>query len=141
MKRSGLCMIGDGSRIPLMLSMLKSARRRTQIPSGIPHQFSYPRVVAAAVLLLGCAVSLTLSWPGQLSYDSVVQLHDGHTGHYNPWHPPVMAWMLGLFDAFVPGTGLFVIFDEILFFASFASLLWLARRPSWIPVPVAALCV
>lgn len=93
------------------------------------------------MLVLACAVSLALSWPGQLSYDSVVQLHDGRSGHYNPWHPPVMAWMLGTFDALIPGTGLFVVFDTVLFFAGFASLLWLARRPPWFAVPVAALCV
>ena len=70
-----------------------------------------------------------------------MQLHDGRSGHYNPWHPPVMAWMLGFFDSFIPGTGLFVVFDTVLFFAGFASLLWLARRPSWLVVPVAAACV
>jgi hypothetical protein len=91
------------------------------------------------VLLLACIVSLILSWPGQLSYDSVMQLHDGRTGHYNPWHPPVMAWMLGVFDALVPGTGLFAVFDTVLFFAGFASLLWIARRSSWFVVPVAAI--
>jgi hypothetical protein len=100
-----------------------------------------PRLVAAALVLLACILSVALSWPGQLSYDSVMQLHDGRVGHYNPWHPPVMAWMLGLFDALVPGTGLFVAFDTILFFASFASLLWLVRRPSWLVVSVAAICV
>ncbi len=97
-----------------------------------------PRLAAAAVTLIGCLVSLALSWPGQLSWDSVMQLRDGRTGHYNPWHPPVMAWMLGLFDALVPGTGLFVVFDTVLFFASFASLLWLARRPSWLAIATAA---
>jgi hypothetical protein len=70
-----------------------------------------------------------------------MQLHDGRSGHYNPWHPPVMAWMLALSDALVSGTGLFVVFDTVLFFASFASLLWLARRPSWLAVPVAAICI
>ncbi|HTT84681.1 MAG TPA: hypothetical protein VMF67_14475 [Rhizomicrobium sp.] len=94
-----------------------------------------------AVLLVGCAVSLLLNWPGQLSYDSVMQLHDGRAGHYNPWHPPVMAWMLGLFDSVVPGTGLFVLFDTLLFFASFASVLWLVRWPSWLAVAITALSV
>jgi hypothetical protein len=103
-------------------------------------RFSYERLAAAAVLAVGCIASLALSWPGQLSWDSVMQLHDGRSGHYNPWHPPVMAWMLGLFDALVPGTGLFIVFDTALFFASFASLLWLARRPYWLAVPIAAIC-
>ncbi|HEY3638999.1 MAG TPA: hypothetical protein VGK90_12695 [Rhizomicrobium sp.] len=99
------------------------------------------RIVATAVLLIGCAAVLVLSWPGQLSYDSVMQLHDGRSGHYNPWHPPVMAWMLGVGDALVPGTGLFITFDALLFFASFASLLWIAPRPPWIAVFVALVVV
>ena len=47
---------------------------------------------------------LALNAPGQLSYDSVTQLADGRAGHYNSWHPPVMAWLLGVFDSLVPGT-------------------------------------
>src|ERR1700733_365157 len=110
-----------------MLSWSKRVNHLASAPPRPSMRFSYERLAAAAVLAVGCITSLALSWPGQLSWDSVMQLHDGRSGHYNPWHPPVMAWMLGLFDALVPGTGLFVIFDEILFFASFASLLWLAR--------------
>lgn len=101
---------------------------------------SWPRLAAAAVLVIGCAASLALNWPGQLSYDSVMQLHDGRVGHYNPWHPPVMAWMLGAFDAALPGTGLFIVFDTVLFFSSIGSLVWLSRRPSWVAVAIAALC-
>lgn len=97
------------------------------------------RGCALAILLAGCALSLALNWPGQLSYDSVVQLHDGRTGHYNAWHPPVMAWMLGLADGLVRGAGLFVLFDTLLFFASIASLLWAVRRPSWAVVGAALL--
>ncbi|MGH6876825.1 MAG: hypothetical protein ACREHV_05515 [Rhizomicrobium sp.] len=90
--------------------------------------------------MLGCAISLALNWPGQLSYDSVVQLHDGRTGHYNPWHPPVMAWMLGVADRFLPGAGLFILFNAVVLFASVLSLLWLARRASWAAVIAAPLC-
>ncbi|HLY07537.1 MAG TPA: hypothetical protein VKR31_17455 [Rhizomicrobium sp.] len=100
-----------------------------------------PRAAAAAVLVLGFAVSLALNWPGQLSYDSVVQLHDGRFGQYNPWHPPVMAWMLGIADRLLPGTGLFVVFDEFLVTASIVSLLWLAPRISWAAAVAAAIVV
>src|SRR5437764_14704270 len=101
----------------------------------------YVRAVAAAVLMLGCAVSLALNWPGQLSYDSVVQLHDGRIGHYNPWHPPVMSWMLGVADRLLPGTGLFVLFDEVLVTASLLSLLWMTPRVAWAAATAAALLV
>jgi 4-amino-4-deoxy-L-arabinose transferase-like glycosyltransferase len=69
-----------------------------------------------------------------------VQLHDGRTGHYNPWHPPVMAWMLGLADSLLRGAGLFVLFDTLLFFASLASLLWLVRRRTWVLPLLASFC-
>ena len=42
-----------------------------------------------------------------MSYDSVVQLADGRSGHYDSWHPPVMAWLLGLFDASCPARACF----------------------------------
>lgn len=100
-----------------------------------------PRLSACAVLVLGLAISLALNWPGQLSYDSVVQLHDGRLGRYNPWHPPVMSWMLGIADRLLPGTGLFVLFDEFLVTASLVSLLWIAPRISWTAVAAAVVAV
>lgn len=99
------------------------------------------RVATAIVLLLGAAVALALNWPGQLSYDSVVQLHDARLGHYNPWHPPVMAWLLGIEDAVLPGTGLFILFDTLLLGTSLVSLLWLARNSSWPAALIAAMLV
>jgi hypothetical protein len=102
---------------------------------------SATRNKAAAVLVLGFVVSLALNWPGQLSYDSVVQLHDGRVGYYNPWHPPVMSWMLGVLDRILTGTGLFVLFDEILVTGSLVSLLWIAPRVSWASVVAAAVLV
>lgn len=100
-----------------------------------------PRAAGVAVLILGLLVSLALNWPGQLSYDSVVQLHDGRLGQYNPWHPPVMSWMLGIADRILRGTGLFVLFDEILVTASLVSLLWIAPPISWAAVLAAAIAV
>jgi len=99
------------------------------------------RTAAAAVLVSGWIATLALNWPGQLSYDSVAQLHDGRTGHYNAWHPLVMAWMLGIVDSLVPGTGLFVLFDASLLFGALLSLLWLTPRVSWAAVAGAAMCV
>jgi hypothetical protein len=62
----------------------------------------------ALIFLAGFAAMLALNWPGQMSYDSVSQLADARAGFYHSWHPPVMAWLLGLFDRLVTGTGLFV---------------------------------
>src|SRR6202000_1591581 len=52
------------------------------------------RRIASAILLAGFALMLAVNAPGQLSYDSVAQLADGRAGHYNSWHPPVMAFLL-----------------------------------------------
>ncbi len=109
-------------------------------PTSAARQRDWPRMAAAAVLVAGCVISLTLNWPGQLSYNSVIQLHDGRTGHYNSWHPPVMAWMLGLANSLVPGPGLFIVFDTSLMFASLLSVLWIAGRVSWAMAGVAAIC-
>jgi hypothetical protein len=104
-------------------------RRLIGTPTG---GWATPRSAATTVLVTGWVACLVLNWPGQLSYDSIAQLHDGRFGVYNDWHPPVMAWMLGLADSIVPGAGVFVVFDTVLFFGAFLSLLRLSPRPSWL---------
>ena len=94
-----------------------------------------PAVITALLLAAGFAAMLALNLPGQLSYDSVSQLFDGRFGTYNSWHPPVMAWLLGLFDAVIPGAGLFVIFEAAMLALTFA--LSLRRSAGWSAVPVA----
>jgi hypothetical protein len=81
-------------------------------------------------LLLGFAIVVALNWPGQMSYDSVVQLADGRSGHYDSWHPPVMAWLLGLFDSILPGPGLFLAFTALLLLGAWFLLLR-HGRPGW----------
>jgi hypothetical protein len=63
------------------------------------------------VFLAGLLAMLALNWPGQMSYDSVAQLAEARAGFYHSWHPPVMAWLMGLFDSLIAGTGLFVLFN------------------------------
>jgi len=98
------------------------------------------RRAAAAVLIVGFGAMLALNAPGQLTYDSVVQLADGRSGFYDSWHPPVMAFLLGLFDALLPGTLLFLIFQSTLLLAGLLAILWLRPR-SWATVGVALLIV
>jgi hypothetical protein len=52
-----------------------------------------------------------------------------------------MSWMLGIADRIVPGTGLFILFDECLVTASLLALLWIAPRVSWAGVIVAGFLV
>jgi hypothetical protein len=96
-------------------------------------------IIAALIALAGVAV-VALNWPGHLSYDSVVQLHDGRTGLYHTWHPPIMAWLLGFGDHFLAGAGLFIVLQTALLFASLVLIVLGARRLSWWIVPV-CLCL
>jgi hypothetical protein len=80
-------------------------------------------VATGGLIALGFGLCLAINLPGHLSFDSVVQLYEGRTGVYGNWHPPMMSWLLGVFDAVVPGTSLFVIFDAALLFGSLGGLL------------------
>ncbi|MGD0191267.1 MAG: hypothetical protein ABSD74_11045 [Rhizomicrobium sp.] len=110
-------------------------------PSVLKGLRATPRVVAAILLIAGLLLCLALNLPGQLSYDSIAQLHDGRTGVYNSWHPPVMAWMLGVADSIIPGAGLFVLFDAVLLFGALLSLLWLGPKSSRFAPFAAFICV
>jgi hypothetical protein len=90
----------------------------------------FPIFLSQGLLLLGFGILLALNWPGQMSYDSVVQLADGRSGQYDSWHPAVMAWLLGLFDSALPGTVFFLLFVMLLLFGAW-TLLLRSGRPSW----------
>lgn len=90
------------------------------------------------VVVLSWGVCLAADLPGHLSYDSVIQLLEGRTGAYSGWHPPVMSWLLGLFDAIHSGTALFVVFDALLFFGALVALIWIGPVRSWVAPVVAA---
>jgi hypothetical protein len=85
--------------------------------------------ILALVLAAGACSSLWLSWPGQLSPDSVWQLQQGRSGVFNAWHPPVMAWLLGRFDALSPGAPGFIVLDTALGFGGLFAFAALAPRP------------
>ena len=95
-------------------------------------------LIAAAIIALGAGASLALSWPGHLSYDSVVQLAEGRAGVYEGAHPPVMSWLLGIADALRPGAAIFVVFDTVLIAGALVSFVALGRKPTW-PTAVLAL--
>lgn len=97
--------------------------------------------LVSVVLLGGFLFALAASLPGHMSTDSVVQLLEGRTGVYTSFNPRVVSWLLGLFDAILPGTALFVVCDAGLLFAS---LFWMKRlgdRVTWLAVAVALLVV
>ena len=90
----------------------------------------FPIFLPPGLLLLGFVLILALNWPGQMSYDSVVQLADARSGQYDSWHPPVMAWLLGLADYVLPGPGLFLLFVAGLLLGAWFVLLK-SGRPGW----------
>ena len=106
-----------------------------------PTGWTAPKTIAAAFILAGFAISVALAWPGHLSYDSILQLHQGRVAIYNNWHPPVMAWLLGLGDALAPGAGLFVLFDCLLAFGALLSLLAFKPERATVLTASIALCV
>lgn len=98
-----------------------------------------PRAAFRAVLAAGLLIMLGASLPGHLSYDSVVQLYEGHFHVRESWAPAIYAKILGLFDALIPGTALYVTASGLLFFACLASFPNLRPRTSWLAAGVAAL--
>ena len=96
----------------------------------------------AAILAAGFVITVAVNWPGHLSYDSVLQLSQARSGVYNTWHPPVMAWLMGIGDALIPGTGLFTALDAALAFGALATAAWFGRaRAGWAVIAVAAVAV
>jgi hypothetical protein len=85
--------------------------------------YNFRKFLAPGLLTAGFAAILAINWPGQMSYDSVMQLADGRSGHYDSWHPVVMAWLLGLADALVPGPGLYLVFTILLLWGAWLILL------------------
>jgi hypothetical protein len=92
------------------------------------------------VLVLGFTAVVVANWPGHLSFDSIVQLSDGRAGRYHTWHPPIMAWMLGVGDRIRRGPGLFMAFDAGLFFSSLCALAIGRPARSW-AAPIVALAI
>lgn len=68
------------------------------------------------LILAAWLISLALNAPGQLSYDSVIQLLEGRSGIYAGAHPPFMSALLRVFDRIVPGTALYLIVASALFY-------------------------
>ncbi|KQS01340.1 hypothetical protein ASG11_16775 [Sphingomonas sp. Leaf357] len=61
-----------------------------------------PFAIGGAALAL-CVATLAICWPGVAMYDSVWQYQQALSGHYNDWHPPVMARLWALLHRLGPG--------------------------------------
>jgi hypothetical protein len=90
-------------------------------------------LAAAAGAAYGACMAL--NWPGHFSPDGLWQLGQGRAGVYNSWHPPIMAWLLGLAARLSPDAAAFVAIDAAIFF--FALLGFATVRPA--PRPIATI--
>jgi hypothetical protein len=103
-------------------------------------RFPSAKTAITALLIVLWAAVIALNWPGHFSTDSVIQLLEGRTGHYETWHPPAMSRLLGIADWVLPGGGLFAAFDATLLFGSLLLLVRLRAHASWLAVPVLLAC-
>lgn len=99
------------------------------------------RIAVWLVLAAGFAAMLWQNFPGHMSVDSVIELHEGRFHMRENWGPAIFPWLLGIFDRIWPGTGLYLIVSALLLFGGWAALPQLRRRGSWWLVPVAAAAV
>lgn len=97
--------------------------------------------VARYILGAGFLVMLALSLPGQMTYDSLAQLHEGRVGVRETWGPAVYAAVLGFFDHLAPGPGLYVTASAFVAYAALIGLIGLRPRTSWWGAFAAALLV
>jgi hypothetical protein len=111
-----------------------NARARAARPGG-----GVTLALAAAIIAGGFAVCLYVDYPGHFPPDSIWQLAQGRLGRFNEWHPPAMAWLLGLADRVSPGAWPFVAGEAALFFGGLFAFVALERRPRPIVLPLLAL--
>lgn len=89
------------------------------------------------VLLGGWATVLALNFPGHLSVDSVLQLHEGRFHVRETWGPAMYAWLLGVFDSISPGTKAYLAAATGLLFGAWLWLTRIAGRASILAAVVA----
>lgn len=96
-----------------------------------------PRLTYVLVAAAAFGLMLRLNWPGHLSVDSVLGLHEGRFGVRETWNPAIFGWLLGVLDRIHPGGALAAVLDGALLFGAWAALAVLRPRASWL-APVAA---
>jgi hypothetical protein len=110
-------------------------------PSIFAEVWRWKTFPLAAIVFAGFGASLALNLPGHFEHDSLWQLAQGRTGVYNTWHPPVMAWLLGVAARLDPSAPLFIVFDGALFFGGLLAFVALEARPRHLCLPLAVLVV
>ncbi len=81
------------------------------------------RLTPRQILAVGFVAFLLYAFPGYMSTDSVVQLHEARTGILSDAHPPIMAKEWGLLDSIVAGPLLMIVLQASLFLAGVYGIL------------------
>lgn len=97
-----------------------------------------PRLIATALIGLGGLLIYAINFPGSMEFDSFVQLVEARAQSYSNWHPPVMSWLLGVFDAWPgPVAAWFTGFNMLICFGALIAVVWLPKKVSWSAAVVA----
>ncbi|KAB2902106.1 MAG: hypothetical protein F9K40_07935 [Kofleriaceae bacterium] len=87
------------------------------------------RITPRHILFAGWLLLFVYAFPGYMSTDSVVQLHQARTGVRTDWHPPLMALLWGYLDRIISGPVLMLVLQTTLFFVGVFKLLARAFTP------------
>lgn len=81
--------------------------------------------------VVGIAVLFTvwLYYPGYMSYDAIDQLNQAREGVFRDWHPPLMAYLWRGLDQIIPGPGLLLLWQNLMFWGGLGLLS--ARLRGW----------
>ncbi len=93
---------------------------------------SAARLTLRLVLLGGFCLMLALNWPGHMSVDSVLALHEGRFGVRETWNPAIYGWLLGRLDSLRAGPDLAIVLAGLLLFGAWAALPSLRPRTTWL---------
>ena len=102
---------------------------------GAPARWALRLVLASALIAM-----LVLNWPGHMSVDSVLALHEGRFQVRETWNPAIFGWLLGILDGLHPGGSLATVLSGVLLFGSWMLLPFLRPRTTWL-APILALVV
>src|SRR5450631_2642547 len=90
-------------------------------------------LAVAALIATGYALTLTVFYPGILTYDAKFVYEDIAKGVLGDWQSPVMTVLWGAIDPVAPGAASMFLLIATSYWLGFALLaLALARRSSWL---------
>ena len=84
---------------------------------GAPARWALRLVLVSALIAM-----LVLNWPGHMSVDSVLALHEGRFQVRETWNPAIFGWLLGVLDGLHPGGSLATVLSGVLLFGSWMLL-------------------